>query len=219
MKRRHVLAATAALLPAFKAAARSYPERPIRMVVPFPPGSSTDTLGREVAQLLAKRLDQSIVVDNKPGALATLGAAEVARAKPDGYTLFFGTSTSQAAAPSLFKKLSYDPNKDFAPIGRVGAVVFALVVRADLPVQSVQELIDHGLKKNPKPLAWGYANSANQVAASALVRHAKFDSTAVPYKGVPQIVVDMLGGRSISRLPTRPASCRTSSPGKCAPRQ
>lgn len=184
----------AALLGPMPVHAQAYPDRPIRMIVPFPAGSSTDAIGREVASFMAKSLNQSIVVDNRPGALATLGASEAARAKPDGYTLFLGTSTSQAAAPSLFRKLSYNPDKDFAPIGRVGAVVFALVVRADLPASNVQELIDLGVRKSPKPLAWGYANSANQVAGSALVRHGNFDATAVPYKGVPQIMLDMLGG-------------------------
>jgi len=186
--------AVAALLGSAPAAAQDYPDRPVRLVIPFPAGSSTDSLGREVAQFMGQGLRQPFVAENRPGALATIGAAEVARAKPDGYTLLLGTSTTHAAAPSLFKKLPYRPIEDFAPVGRVGAVVFALAVRADLPVDSVQALIELGQRRQQNPLSWGYANSANQVAGWALVRHGNFEATAVPYKGVPQIVVDLMGG-------------------------
>lgn len=184
---------SAGLLAGASATAQNYPDHPVRLVIPFPAGSSTDSLGREVAQFMGTRLKQSFVSDNRPGALATIGTSEVARAKPDGYTLLLGTSTTHAAASTLFKKLPYDPIKDFTPIGRVGAVVFALAVRADLPVNTVQELIALGRQRTNKPLAWGYANSANQVAGSALVRYGQFEATAVPYKGVPQIVIDMMG--------------------------
>jgi tripartite-type tricarboxylate transporter receptor subunit TctC len=176
-------------------AAVGYPKGPVRLIVPFPAGSSTDVLGREIAEFYARALGQPVVVENRPGALATLGAAEVARAKPDGYTLLFGTSTSQAAAVGLFKKLPYDPGRDFAPIGRVGAVNFALAVRADFPAKSLQELIEYGRNKQGAPLSWAYANSANRVAGAALVRHGGFESIAVPYKGVPQILMDIIGGQ------------------------
>jgi tripartite-type tricarboxylate transporter receptor subunit TctC len=193
MFKRCILALIVSLAPV-AALADDYPTHPVKLIVPFTPGSSTDAIGREVAQFLGKSMNQAFIVENRPGAQATIGAAEVARAKPDGYTLLLGTTTSQSAAPNLFKKLPYDAAKDFAPIGRIGAVVFVLVVRADLPVHSVNELIEYGRKSTAKPLAWGYANSANQVAVSALVRHGGFNATAVPYKGVPQVVVDMLGG-------------------------
>jgi tripartite-type tricarboxylate transporter receptor subunit TctC len=176
------------------ATADSYPRAPIKLVVPFPAGSSTDVLGREIAEFYARALGQPVVVDNRPGALATIGAAEVARARPDGYTLLFGTSTSQAAAVGLFKKLPYDPARDFAPIGRVGAVNFALAVRADSPARTLQDLLEMG-RRPGKPLSWGYANSANRVAGAALVRHDGFESIAVPYKGVPQMLIDIIGGQ------------------------
>ena len=183
----------------------AYPRGPIRLVVPFPAGSSTDALGREVGQFMGRGLGQPWVIDNKPGALATLGAAEVARAKPDGYTLLLGTSTSHAAAPSLFKKLPYDPLRDFAPVGRIGAVNFALVVRDDHPAKTVEQLITIGRSNAARPLTWGYANSANQVAGAELVRHGGLKAIAVPYKGVPQIMVDILGGQidfTIADLPS-----------------
>lgn len=177
------------------ATADGYPRGPIKLIVPFPAGSSTDVLGREIAEFYARTLGQPVVVDNRPGALATIGAAEVARARPDGYTLLFGTSTSQAAAVGLFKKLPYDPARDFAPVGRVGAVNFALAVRADSPARTLQDLLDMGRRPQGKPLSWGYANSANRVAGAALVRHGGVESIAVPYKGVPQMLIDIIGGQ------------------------
>jgi len=207
--RRHLLAlAGGVLIPMHygytQTAAGDYPSSQIRLVVPFPPGSSTDRLGREVARFMSASLGQAWVVDNKPGALSTLGAAEVARAKPDGYTLLLGTSTSHAAALSLFKKLPYDPVNDFSPVGRVGAVTFALVVRQDHPATTVDELIALGRGESATPMSWGYANSANQVACAELVRYGAMQTVAVPYRGVPQIIVDMLGGRidfTIADLP------------------
>lgn len=184
-----------ALMLGAPAVAQTYPDRPVHLVIPFAAGSSTDAIGCEVAQMLSRGFDRPFVADNRPGGLSIIGAAEVAKARPDGYTLLIGTSTSQAAAASLFKALPYDPEKSFVPIGRVAAVAFALVVRADLPVHSVQKLIDYGSGKNAKRLSWGYANSANQVAGAALVRFGKLDATDVSYKAVPQIVMDLPGGR------------------------
>jgi tripartite-type tricarboxylate transporter receptor subunit TctC len=193
IKRYRALAVAMLAAMPFISNAADYPDKPVRLVVPFAAGSSTDAVGRVVAQVLAKSYGQPFVVDNKPGALATLGAAEVAKARPDGYTLLLGSSTSHGAAPSLFKTLPYSPEKSFVPIGRVAAVAFVLAVRPELPVRSVAELIAYG-KKAPKPLAFGYANSANQVAGSALVRYGQFPATDIAYKGVGQIITDMLGG-------------------------
>ena len=143
--------------------ADDYPTHAVKLIVPFTAGSSTDAIGREVAQFLGKSMNQAFVVENRPGAQATIGAAEVARAKPDGYTLLLGTSTSKSAAPSLLKKMPYDALKDFAPIGRIGAVVFVLVVRADLPIQSVDELIATATQTRRNRWRGATPNSANQV--------------------------------------------------------
>ena len=175
------------------ASAQDYPARPVRVIVPFPAGTSTDVVGRDVARILSKANGQGFFVENRPGAQGTIGAATAARAARDGYTLLFGNNTTQAAAPALFKELQYDPAKDFEPIGRVGAVVMVLAVRADLPAQSVEQLFDYG-RKNPGKLKWGYANSANQIAGSAVIQGGKLDAIAVPYKGVPEIVIDLVGG-------------------------
>lgn len=212
MNRRQLmaLAGAASVLHANQAQAQApsgaaYPNKPVRLVVPFPPGSSTDALGREVGQFMAQGTATPWVIDNKPGALATLGSADVARARADGYTLLLGTSTSHAAAPSLFKKLPYDPLRDFTPIGRIGAVNFALVVRADHPARNVQDLIRLGQPATGRVLNWGYANSANRVAGAELIRSGGMQATAVPYKGVPQIIVEILGGQldfTIADLPS-----------------
>jgi tripartite-type tricarboxylate transporter receptor subunit TctC len=178
----------------FAAQAQQYPTGPVKLVVPFSAGSSTDMIGREIAKTLSDGLHQSFVVENRPGAQSTIGAMEVARAAPDGNTLLLGSTTSIAAAPFLLKQVSYRPLVDFEPVARVGAVVFVLVTRADLPVKTVAELVDYG-RKNPGKLSWGYANAANQASAAALTHDQGLETTAVPYTGVPQLMVDMIGNR------------------------
>ncbi|ALM81832.1 tripartite tricarboxylate transporter substrate binding protein [Bordetella sp. N] len=174
--------------------AGSYPSAPVKVVVPFAAGSSTDMVGREVARILTDDLHQSFIVENRPGAQATIGSAQVARAAPDGYTLLLGSNTSIAAAPFLIKDVPYKPLKDFVPVARVGSVPFVLIVRPDLPVKTAAELIAY-TRQHPGKLTWGYANSANQAAAAAMTKAAGLETTAVPYTSVPQLVVDMLGGR------------------------
>ena len=186
-----ILAAAVLSLPAH---AQQYPTGPVKLVVPFSAGSSTDVMGREVAKALGDNLHQTFIVENRPGAQATIGAREVARAAPDGYTLLLGSTTSIAAAPFLLKNIQYRPLVDLAPVARVGAVVFVLVTRADLPVKTVAELIDYG-HKHPGKLNWGYANAANQGSAAALTHYAHIEATGVSYTGVPQLLVDMLGNR------------------------
>jgi len=192
---RKVLFYALTLMFMMSARAETYPSAgPVKVVVPFGAGSSTDLIGRKVAQVLGEELHQSFVVENRPGAQSTIGAAEVARAKPDGYTLLIGSTTSIAAAPFLLKKTPYQPLTDLLPVARIGAVPFVLVSRADLPVKSVDELVEYA-HHHPGKLSWGYANAANQGAAAMMTHTTKMDTTAVPYTSVPQMVVDMLGGR------------------------
>ncbi|HEY0296780.1 MAG TPA: tripartite tricarboxylate transporter substrate binding protein [Bordetella sp.] len=178
----------------FAAKADTYPSNPVKVVVPFAAGSSTDLIGREIARVLSEGLHQSFVVENRPGAQSTIGAAEVARAKPDGYTVLIGSTTSIPAAPFLLKQIPYKPLTDLLPVARIGAVPFMLVVRADLPVKTVNDLIDYA-HKNPGKLNWGYANAANQGAAAMMTHTSKMEAVAVPYTSVPQMVIDMLGNR------------------------
>jgi tripartite-type tricarboxylate transporter receptor subunit TctC len=186
-----VLAVSFAAVPLAHAA---YPERPISLVVPFPAGSGTDAVGRIFAAELGNILGQQVVVENKPGANATIAASYVARAKPDGYTLFVTTNTSHSAAPFLMKNVPYDPVKDFTPIARGGNLPFVLVVNPKLPFKNVQDLVAYA-KKNPGKLTYGSGNSTGIVAGATLADRAGIDILHVPYKGTPQAVTDVIGGQ------------------------
>ena len=187
------LALLLAAVAAAPAAAQGYPSAPVTLVVPFAAGSGTDAVARTVAQKLSERLKQPVVVDNKPGASAQLGAQFVAKAKPDGYTLFMTTNTSHSANPSLFRSLSYDPVKDFTPITRVGELPFALAVHPSVPARTMQELIDHA-RANPGKLSYATPNSTSLVAMESIKRIADVSMQAVPYKSSPQAMTDLIGG-------------------------
>jgi len=186
-----VLAATAvASAPAFA----KYPDHPITVVVPFPAGSGTDAVGRIFAQQLGDILGGSVVVENKPGGNATIGANYVARAKPDGYTLFITTNTSHSAAPFLNKNVPYDPVKDFTPIARGGNLPFILVVNPKLPIKSVQDLVSYA-KQHPGKLTYASGNSTGIVAGATFADRAGIKILHVPYKGTPQAMTDVMSGQ------------------------
>src|SRR5215467_385284 len=190
------LVAGAAVLPAVSrmAEAQAYPSRPITLVVPFGPGSASDTVARIIALPLGIALKQNIVVEAKPGANGTIAASMVARAAPDGYTLILGTNTPHSAAPSLMKSISYDPVKDFTPLSRVGSFTQMLVLHPDLPVKSIPELIAHA-KANPGKLSFASGNASAVVAGETLKRWAGLDIIHVPYRSAPPALNDVLGGR------------------------
>ena len=173
--------------------AQTYPSRPVKLVVPFPPGSATDQIARVVGQQLQEGLGQPFVVENKPGAQGAIASAEVARAAPDGYTLMVGTNTPLAANPSLFKKLSYDPSKDFAPVARLGTISFMIMVRPDFPAKNFKEFLSYS-RSNPGKLSAGYGSAGSQVSQAMLRSMGKLDFIDVPYKGLPQAITDVLGG-------------------------
>lgn len=187
------LALLAGAVAATPAAAQAYPTGPVTLVVPFAAGSGTDAVARTVAQKLSERLKQPVLVDNKPGASAQVGAQFVAKAKPDGYTLFMTTNTSHSANPSLFKDLRYDPIKDFTPITRVGELPFALAVHPSVPARNMQELIAHA-RANPGKLSYATPNSTSLVAMESIKRIAGIDIAAVPYKSSPQAMTDLIAG-------------------------
>jgi tripartite-type tricarboxylate transporter receptor subunit TctC len=174
--------------------AQTYPTAPVTLVVPFAPGSGTDAVARIIAKRLGERLKQPVLVDNKAGASAQIGSQYVAKAKPDGYTLFMTTNTSHSANPALFSNLKYDPIKDFTPVARVGELPFALLVNAGFPAKSVQELIDHA-KANPGKLSYATPNSTSLVASETIKRIASIDVLGVPYKSSPQALTDLVGGQ------------------------
>ncbi len=172
-----------------------YPNKPVRLVVPFAAGSATDSIARVVAQALIERLGQPVIVDPKPGASGQIAAEFVAKAAADGYTLFMTTNTSHSANPAMFKKLPYDPIKDFAPILLVGEVPFALVVNNAVPAKTTAELIAYG-KANPGKLSFPYASSTAQVAGETFRVMSGIDAVAVAYKASPQAATDLISGQT-----------------------
>ena len=191
MKRVLLLAAGLAL--AASAAAQSYPTRPVKIVVPFPAGSATDQIARLAGSQLQEALGQPFVIENKPGAQGAIAATEVSKASPDGYTLMLTTNTPQAANVSLFKKLAYDPVKDFTPITRYGTISFMLMVRPDFPAKSLKEFLAHA-KSQPGKLSSGYGSSGSQVSLAMMKQLGGLDVIEVPYKGIPQTMTDTMGG-------------------------
>jgi tripartite-type tricarboxylate transporter receptor subunit TctC len=174
--------------------AQTYPNKPVKLVVPFPAGSATDQVARVIGAELQAALGQPFVVENKPGAQGSIAATEVARAAPDGYTLMVGTNTPLAANPSLFKKLNYDPAKDFAPVARLSTISFMIMVRPDFPAKSFKEFLAHA-KANPGKLSAGYGSAGSQVSQAMLRSMGGIDFIDVPYKGLPQAITDVLGGQ------------------------
>ena len=172
---------------------QSYPSKPVKLIVPFPAGSATDQVARVVGAELQQALGQPFIVENKAGAQGAIAAAEVAKAAPDGYTLMLTTNTPQAANVSLFKKLNYDPVKDFTPITRYGTTSFMLMVRPDFPAKDLKSFIAHA-RSRPGKLSGGYGSSGSQVSLAMLKQLGKLDIVEVPYKGIPQTVTDTMGG-------------------------
>jgi tripartite-type tricarboxylate transporter receptor subunit TctC len=176
------------------ASAQPYPNRPVRMVVPFAAGSATDIMGRIIAEELRAAFNQPVVVDNKPGASAQIGAEIVAKAPPDGYTLFMTTNTSHSANPYLFKKINYDPIKDFAPVANVMRIPVIIVVDPKLPVRTLAELVSYA-KANPGKVSFGYGNSIGQVVGASFAKRSGIEVITVPYKSTPQAITDTIGGQ------------------------
>ncbi|MFT0545968.1 Bug family tripartite tricarboxylate transporter substrate binding protein [Allopusillimonas ginsengisoli] len=180
--------------PVAVAQADSYPSKPITLVVPFGPGSVTDTLGRIAAKGLTDSLGQPVVVENKPGAGGNIGAAAVARAQPDGYTLLLGPTSTNAVNPSLFKNLPFDPLKDFIPVTNVATVANVLVVNPDVPVKSVKELIELASKENLSYASTGNGGSMH-LSGEMFNSMTKSKILHIPYKGGGAALNDLLPGR------------------------
>jgi len=171
-----------------------YPNRPVRIVVPFAAGSATDIVARLLAEELKAAFNQSFIIDNKPGASAIIGAEAVAKSPPDGYTLFVTTNTSHSANPFLFKKLPYDPIKDFAPVAGIMLIPVIVVVDPKLPINSMQDLVAY-TKANPGKVSFGYGNSIGQVVGASFAKAAGITVTPIPYKSSPQAMTDVMGGQ------------------------
>jgi tripartite-type tricarboxylate transporter receptor subunit TctC len=189
-----ILVAGAATLLAFAATAQTYPTRPITFVVPFGPGSATDTITRVVALKLGEALHQSIVVETRPGANGAIAALYVARAAPDGYTLLMTSNSPHSAVPFLMKNVPYDVVRDFASVTRMGSYTLMLCVHPSIPAKDVKELIAYA-KANPGKLSFASGNTSGWVAGETLKHWAGLDILHVPYKSTPPAVNDLLGGR------------------------
>ncbi|MGE5524355.1 MAG: Bug family tripartite tricarboxylate transporter substrate binding protein [Rhodospirillaceae bacterium] len=176
-------------------AAQSYPNKPIRMIVPFAPGGPNDTIARLVGQKLTAQLGQTVVVENRGGAGGTIGMDYVAKLPADGYVMAMGGSSNMAVAPSLYKKLPYDPVQDFTPIINVAVVPYALAVNPTVPAKSVKELIAAASRK-PGYLSYGSsgAGSMSSLAAELFKSMSKTDIVHVPYKGTAPALVDVVAG-------------------------
>jgi len=190
----HVLAALGVAF-SFNLQAQDWPTKPIRYIVPFAPGGATDMLGRMVAVGLSKSLGQSVIVDNKAGQGGSVGSAELAKAKPDGYTLGGGTISSHALNVALYPKLSYDPIKDFSPITLLAALPNVLVVHPSLNVRTVAELVAL-LKANPNKYSFGSAgNGTSQHISGEMFKLATGTQIQhVPYRGSGPMMIDLLAG-------------------------
>jgi tripartite-type tricarboxylate transporter receptor subunit TctC len=173
------------------ASAQEYPSRPVKIIVPFAAGSSTDILARVLAKDFQQRLRQPFIVENKAGADGLIAAQAVISSEADGYTLFVTTHTSQAANVSLFKSLPYDPLKDFSPISRLTSGQFILAVNPTVPVKSVDELIRH-IKANPGKFSYATANSTSTVAMAWLAALKDLDVVRVNYASAPRAMADLL---------------------------
>jgi tripartite-type tricarboxylate transporter receptor subunit TctC len=175
---------------------QGYPARPVKLIVPFPPGGNTDIVGRLIAQKLTDSMGQQVYVENRGGAGGTIGAEVAAKSAPDGYTLFFATTGTLAAAPSLQPDLRYDPVNAFTPISTLANAPVVVIVGASLPASSLQELIQMA-KAKPGQLKFGSAGTGHFVhlAGEMFKTAAGVDLLHVPYKGVNPALTDMLGGR------------------------
>jgi tripartite-type tricarboxylate transporter receptor subunit TctC len=176
--------------------AQPYPSKPVRLIIPFPPGGSNDIVGRMVATQLSERLGQSVIADNRGGAGGTIGTDMAAKSPPDGYTLLL-ISVAHAFNPAMYKKLPYDPEKSFAPIGLVAAGPVALMVNPSVPAHSVKELIDL-LKANPGKLNYATAGvgSFQHLASELFKLQTGVDMVHVPYKGGGPAMMDTIGGQA-----------------------
>jgi tripartite-type tricarboxylate transporter receptor subunit TctC len=174
--------------------AADYPVRPVHIVVAYPPGSTMDVLARLLAADLQTIMGGTFIVENRPGAAGQIGAEFVARAPADGYTLFISGSSTHSANPALFKKLRYDPVRDFTPIVHIASLTYALVVNADTPVKSLSELAQYA-NTQPKGLAYAYGSQLGQIAGASISKLSGMKTIGVPYKGQPPALTDLIGGQ------------------------
>jgi tripartite-type tricarboxylate transporter receptor subunit TctC len=195
MKRSYLCGALLlALTAAFPVQAQPYPNKPIRIVCPFPAGSATDTISRILGNSVSAAIGQPVLVDNKAGADGAIAGAEVAKAAPDGYTLLMATNSPMSAVPAMKKAPPYDPVADFTPITDIGRYTFFIVVHPSVPAKTLPEFIQYA-KANPGKVNYATGNTTGIVSTAYFSSLAKIEMVHVPYRGEPQAMVDMVSGR------------------------
>lgn len=203
-----IFASTVVMLcAAATAVAQTYPTRPVRMMVPFPAGGGSDTMGRILGGKLSERLGQQFVVENRPGAAGSIGAEIAARAPADGYMVLLGSTSELVQYPNVNPKVPYDPLRDFAPIGLIGTIPMVLVVHPSLPVKNVKELVALA-RGRPGEINFGSAGqgATTHLAVELFILLSNVKLTHVPYKGSPQAVTDLVAGNVQLGIPTMPAA-------------
>jgi tripartite-type tricarboxylate transporter receptor subunit TctC len=193
--------ALAGLCLAMTALAQEFPSRPVRIVVPWPPGGNVDVTARSVAPVLSDALGQQVIVENRAGATGTIGTALVAKSPADGYTLLLGSSGTITSGPAVFRNLAYDPQKDFVPVGSIQSVPIVLTAALKTPATSYQE---YAAMARTRPgqvsVASAGSGSSNHLAIELLMRRAGLKLLHVPYKGAGQAITDLLGGQVESMM-------------------
>jgi tripartite-type tricarboxylate transporter receptor subunit TctC len=214
MKLRMIFAALATVLCLPAAHAQDYPSKPVRIVVPFPAGGTTDIITRAVAQKLSEEWKQPVIVDNRPGGGANIGADHAVRSAPDGYTLLMA-STAHSINASLYPKMTYDPIKDFTPITMVAETAQVLVVHPSVPANNVRELIAL-LKAAPNPVSYSSAGNGSQphLSTELFKMMSNTQMLHVPYKGGPQAMTDLIAGHVQVSLATAPSAVQNVKTGK-----
>ena len=183
-----------ALLGVSVAMAQPFPNKPIKAIVPFAAGSATDQIGRAFAAKMSETLGQPIVIENKPGVNGMLGAEAVAKAAPDGYTILIGTNSTNAALKYLMKKLPYDQDTAFVPVGFLGSVPLMIAVNPDVPAKTLKEFVDLA-KAKPGQVSFAYASTSQQVSSEMLASMAGIQMNPIPYKSGPAAMTDLIGGQ------------------------
>jgi tripartite-type tricarboxylate transporter receptor subunit TctC len=179
--------------------AQSYPNKPIKAIVPFAPGSATDQIGRAFASKMSDVLGQPIIVENKAGVNGMLGADAVAKSAADGYTLLIGTNSTNAALKSLMKKLPYDQDTAFAPLGYLGSVPLVVAINNDVPVKTLRDLVNLA-KSKPGYVTFASASTSQLVSSEVLANMAGIEMTSVPYKSGPAAMTDLIGGQVMPQV-------------------
>jgi tripartite-type tricarboxylate transporter receptor subunit TctC len=174
--------------------AAQYPQKPIKVIVPFPAGSATDTISRILGNAVSNAVGQAVLVENKAGADGAIAAGEVMRAAPDGYTLLMATNSPMSAVPALKKVPPYDPVADFTPITDIGRYTFFIVVHPSVPASTVSELIQYA-RANPGKINYATGNTTGIVSTAFFAAQAGIQMVHVPYRGEPQAIIDLVGGR------------------------